>query len=539
MFDGIDLGQAGALVPRATVEELVGYRNRAIELYRDAFAAIEQADTAIKAAHAMGKRAAPHSTGSFGYDQAPEVAAFHHAVKLPNPDQYMRVATRLLDIDVWASLIQHTDLESLMDHEAKEKLRKQMRYVPERADRDGQLITGEEIERGLPPVTVENIYATLQQFALDSGSIFRRGIANVFSKLDRRFRSHDGFKIGGRVILTYAFSSYSGSLQYGRMRDQLIDIERAFRVIDGDGLPSDRNFTRSVAALDQDRQHYGAHQSETETEYFKIRGYKNGNAHLWFRRDDLVEKVNKLLAEWYGEVIGDGQTKDPDIFDPEKAAGRTPARRFGFFPTPPEAARRVIEAASLHRDSGAPALTILEPSAGTGNLARLCATASQAAHEDWARGGGARVRVPQRPFNHLVDCIEIQPALADGLRAEGIYRHVTRADFLQVKPDPMRLYDRVVMNPPFDLSRDQDHVIAALKFLKPDGVLVSIMSAGTEFRSDKKTTAFRKLMRDMGGRFDDLPEGSFAEVGTNVNTILVRVAKDGRGGHWSGRRFEP
>lgn len=101
-----------------------------------------------------------------------------------------------------------------MDREAKDELREQMRFVPKRADRDGQLINQEEIAPGLPELTVENIMAKLERFAADDGSIFQRGIANAFSKLDRRFRSHDGFKVGPRVILTYVFDGW-GHLRYG------------------------------------------------------------------------------------------------------------------------------------------------------------------------------------------------------------------------------------------------------------------------------------------------------------------------------------
>ena len=45
---------------------------------------------------------------------------------------------------------------------------------------------------------------------------------------------------------------------------------------------------------------------------------------------------------------------------------------------------------------------------------------------------------------------------------------------------------------PFDLERDIDHVTHALKFLKSDGYLTAIMSAGTEFRETKKAKAFRR-----------------------------------------------
>jgi predicted RNA methylase len=522
-------GNSGTeLVPRATIEEIVAHRNKALELYAEAFEAIAAADATIKAARAEADKAHPGADGAGFYDNAQEVKAFFKAVRLPDRAQYLRVARRLLDIDVWRWVIRYTDLERLMDHEAKEKLRRQMQYVPERVDPNTrQLITGEEIEAGLPPVTVENIYATIQSFAADAETIFRRGIANVFSQLDRRFRSHDGFKIGSRVILTYAFSSYGGGLEYGKTRDLLLDIERTFAVIDNEGHPG-AQYGQGVWALDQDRRgSYGPHQSVTETKYFRIRGYQNGNAHLWFTRDDLVEKVNKLLAEYYGEVIGDGNTAEPDIFSQDAAAARTPARRFGFFPTPDGAARAIMEKVSLHRRDGDAPLEILEPSAGTGNLARACALAASHGSWEWDSARRERVESPGAPHGHKVDCVEMQPELAAKLTDEGIYRRVVCADFLRLRPEPR--YDRVVMNPPFDLQRDIDHVTHALKFLKPDGELVAIMSAGTEFRETAKAKAFRKLVIDqMRGRFTDLPAGSFAEVGTNVNTLILHVRKDGR-----------
>src|SRR3546814_2180874 len=64
-----------------------------------------------------------------------------------------------------------------MDAEAREKFRHQLRTDP-------------------PEVSVENCPATVESLILDSRNIFLRGIANVFSRLDRRFRTHDAFAIG-------------------------------------------------------------------------------------------------------------------------------------------------------------------------------------------------------------------------------------------------------------------------------------------------------------------------------------------------------
>jgi len=54
------------------------------------------------------------------------------------------------------------------------------------------------------------------------------------------------------------------------------------------------------------------------------------------------------------------------------------------------------------------------------------------------------------------------------------------------------------------------------------------MSAHTEFAETRKATAFRDLMKRLNAHFNDNPRNSFASVGTNVNSITVRVYADGR-----------
>lgn len=94
-------------------------------------------------------------------------------------------------------------------------------------------------------------------------------------------------------------------------------------------------------------------------------------------------------------------------------------------------------------------------------------------------------------------------------------------DFLTVEPDPV--YDRVVMNPPFGRQADIKHVSHALKFLKPGGLLVSVMASSVTFRSNKLTTDFRQLIEERGGHIEELPEGAFKSSGTMVNTVIVVI----------------
>lgn len=492
------------------VEEIEAGLKRSLDLFATAFDKIADADAAIKAARTAIDEVTPGAAYHSDRD-AIEVQAFNKAVELPKREIYLAAARKLTHIRCWHYVADRCGLAQLMDAQAKRELDAQLRYEPCRTDRRGELITEDEVGKGPPPFTAETARATIEKFASEAGRIWRRGIANAFSSLDRRFRSHDGFKVGSRMILT-RFADDSGHIsRWEKTAETFRDIERTFQILDG----RDPRHARSdfLWQIDQERPGYGARASEHYNAYFKVVVYKNGNAHLWFTRDDLVELVNKALAEYYGEVIGDGNTKEADIFEQRKT---TPAKAFGFYPTPHTLADK-IAAKVPHSETR---LRILEPNAGTGNLAYSLLKP----HEIW--DSGRRVGRIQ----HLVDCVEIQPALAQALRESGRFNRVTTADFLTLQPDTSALYDGVVMNPPFDMERDIDHVTHALKFIKPDGFLLSIMSAGTEFRETKKAAAFRRLLANRNGWMVDLPNGSFAEVGTYVNTILVGIG--GRSKPW-------
>jgi hypothetical protein len=519
---GGDIMDGGHIVPRKTITQIVSYREQALREFNEAFDRLNDASDALMKARITRTLAAPTQESSYNTHSKRAEQFFLTGMSLPKRDEFMTLAQRLVDTDVWAHVIELMGLETILDKKAKDQLRDSLMKEP-------------------PEVTEDNIRATVEQWVLSSGEFFRRGIAEAFSRLDRRFKSHDGWKIGGRVVLTRVFSEF-GSWSSYNMRDTLLDIERVFYKLDGLDqpsmyvkrdpklLPEEQPEVGIIEAIDDGRRDggYQARQSTAETRYFRIHTFKNGNAHLWFKREDLVDKVNKLIGEYYGSPIPEDRAPQDDggLFTPKT----TLAKNFGFYPTPDAAANRFFDDLPILQRSNEPALRILEPSAGTGALARRCVK---------TKAGYERYEGEFR-FDNQIDCIEIQPHFAAQLRASGLYRRVIQADFLSVKPDANWLYDLIVMNPPFDIERDIDHVVHALQFLAPGGMLQAIMSAGTEFRSTKKSKAFRRLMIEMGGRIQDLPERSFSELGTNVNTIIVRVRKNPDKGsrlYW-GREFE-
>lgn len=170
-----------------------------------------------------------------------------------------------------------------------------------------------------------------------------------------------------------------------------------------------------------------------------------------------------------------------------------PKDEFNYFPSPPEVVASLIELAQIE-----PGMNVLEPSAGKGAIAYACADA------------GAKV-----------DCYELMEANFAALSGDGRLGSVRHMDFLSQAPEAS--YHRVVMNPPFARQHDIKHVLHALKFLKPGGLLVSVMASSLTFRDNKLTQDFRDLIRERGGDIEALPEGSFKSSGTMVRTVIVTI----------------
>lgn len=170
---------------------------------------------------------------------------------------------------------------------------------------------------------------------------------------------------------------------------------------------------------------------------------------------------------------------------------------FGYFPTPRPIAEMVIDRANID-----PGMRVLAPDAGQGGIAKVAVAA-----------GG------------VVDCVELLTNNAKFLRDSQIYNTVQQADFLALNPSDIE-YPRVVMNPPFEKRADIHHVTHAFQFLSPGGILVSIMAAGILFREDKLTKDFREFVLARKGVIEKLPENSFKESGTAVNTVIVTIIKE-------------
>lgn len=178
-----------------------------------------------------------------------------------------------------------------------------------------------------------------------------------------------------------------------------------------------------------------------------------------------------------------------------------------------------LGAVAVERLELQPGMRVLEPSAGRGALVRALILAQSRLHIE------AMEAVDENIAGKLAALLSDR---ANDLRLTGVF-NVVHGDFTLAEPGRTwsEPFDRILMNPPFSKRQDIQHVRHAYKFLAPGGVLVAIMSAGVKYRDDKLGREFRDFVKLHEGCIWDNPERSFAESGTDVRTVMVRIRRTG------------
>ena len=386
-----------------------------------------------------------------------------------------------------------------------------------------------------PDFTIENIRATFGDYLVNSRHHILKGLAECFSDLDPAYKSHSKVKIGvkglpKRVIIENVLGDGSwNSYGQNKLRDTLNalrvyrsqehlthnEFENFLRIckINMNGIsewvPEKRYPGSSVVAFGG-KMYANSGSTISGTEFvvseekyrgwkeiinpepgLSSKGFKNGNMHLIFDERTLTD-INKALAEFYGDVLPD----TPDEA-PKKKTGTSVSKDLQFYPTGDNVLDRMVGSNYHFRDG----TTVLEPSCGDG-----------------------RIMDYLMKLNPNVKITGVEVDASRAMECKGKGHSVLVANFLEVAPDPR--FDFVIMNPPFYGLHWKKHIIHALKFLKPDGILLSVLS-GSAFHDGH--------LEDLGvtdkgydrNSWRDLPTASFAACGTNIPTGYVKINKRG------------
>lgn len=346
-----------------------------------------------------------------------------------------------------------------------------------------------------PPLTFENAKATFGDYMLRPRFHILRALAEVFADLDPAYRSHCNVRIGVKGLPKRIILRGWGEYASGWGVDRFKNVANALASYQGIchieheeiRAINSAHRCRDIAILDgriyNETDRYRSYEYKTVNRGLRIRRFANGNAHVHFSPETLLD-VNRALAEFYGEVLPDAEEEGI-----KPSCSTAVAKDLQFYWSPRAVVEAALEFAGIshpdHYRGEPPCYRVLEPSCGDGRIL------------DLLREYGCR------PLG-----VEYHSGRASLARQKG--HGVVTANFLD--QTPAAEFDFVIMNPPFYGRHYVKHVLHALKFLKPGGVLVAVLPATAHYDHG-----------DLAGEWRDLPVGSFSEVGTNVPTGLLRM----------------
>ncbi|EPN2807210.1 DUF4942 domain-containing protein [Serratia marcescens] len=196
----------------------------------------------------------------------------------------MKAITRNLDRGIWRDLMKQSGMLSLMDAQARDQWYNSL----EKED--------------IPAVSETNILSTFEQLHQSKGDVFERGVINVFKRLCWDYKSNSPCKFGKKIIVEglVSHTRWGFSFNGGWRRDQLVDLERMLMLLDGKPLPDNR---ADVACRLGD--HISQHKSADSYDdtLFRIKYFQKGTGHITFKRPELIDKMNDIVAKHFPATL--------------------------------------------------------------------------------------------------------------------------------------------------------------------------------------------------------------------------------------------
>jgi phospholipid N-methyltransferase len=214
---------------------------------------------------------------------------------------------------------------------------------------------------------------------------------------------------------------------------------------------------------------------------------------------DVAKSLELIGGKWKGgKVFGFVFNEDPTELLEEIANGenRNLKKEYQFFATSDKRADHLVSLVNIKPDH-----KVLEPSAGQGAIIKAIHRAYPMKNVNWCE---------LMPLNQTF-CKKIP------------YTTFVTADIFNISETIQ--YDVIIANPPFSRCQDIDHIMKMYDLLKDGGTLVSITSKHWKLSTNKKETAFRSFLNELGASIIEIPAGDFKESGTAVGGYIIIIDK--------------
>lgn len=261
--------QESAIVPSVSIENLTRRRNGVVDKLRQAAQLIEEA------------RRIAGDCKTVGFPRVMVQGA--QGVTLYAEDKkFAETMIRDVDAVAWGYLMEESGIKTFMDAAA-------------RRDWSSRLYQGD-----IPELTRENIESTFAALYESRGDLFERGVIAVYRRLSFDYKTNNPIKFGKRLILTRLASTWgNGYLSFNDdCCNALDDLERVCHLLDTKPEPDHRNGWR-WKLVEAERSKV----PEIASDYMSVRWFKKGTGHVTFKRLDLVDQLNTILAKHHPNAL--------------------------------------------------------------------------------------------------------------------------------------------------------------------------------------------------------------------------------------------
>ncbi|WP_110792054.1 DUF4942 domain-containing protein [Cronobacter sakazakii] len=202
---------------------------------------------------------------------------------MDKPETAIKAITQNIDRSIWKDLMNKSGMLALMDAQARDEWYNSL----EKDD--------------IPAVSEENILSTFEQLHQSKAEVFERGIINVFKGLSWDYKSNSPCKFGKKIIVDglVQYDRWGFHFRHGRRREQLADLDRMLNLLDGKPVPENRNDLSVRLDAHISKQHASVY----EDEYVEIRYFQKGTGHIIFKRSDLIDKMNEIVARYFPATL--------------------------------------------------------------------------------------------------------------------------------------------------------------------------------------------------------------------------------------------
>ncbi|WP_079205306.1 DUF4942 domain-containing protein [Nissabacter archeti] len=261
--------QGTEVIPSVAIDRIIALRQEALSTY------LQGVEMLIDARKMMKQAAGASYLYGFERGVTDALGSAEH------PARIQAAIKKLIDEKIWDRLLSETGMYTLMS-------------AKQRGEWDKQLHGSD-----MPEVTSDNVLATFRALNANKADTFEKGIIDVFRSLSWDYKTNNPCKLGKRIIITGLLNTRCSSFitVSTRGRAQLDDLARPFYLLEKRNVPDIR--VSEGTAFDRFYSEHRFSGEAYEGEFFSVRYFKKGTAHVTFKKPDLVEKLNNIVARHY------------------------------------------------------------------------------------------------------------------------------------------------------------------------------------------------------------------------------------------------